>query len=248
MKLLQLNVWQNRLHKQVLDLIAKEQPDILCLQEICSSNYVPPLFPGFAGFEAIQAALPDYESHFAPCFSSPLFGSTCSFGNAIFSRFPLADTEIIFINGQYQEGVELFDRNTTNIRNLQRTAVKTPEGEFCLINHHAFWVPNEMGSQESVEKMQRTADVIKSSPRPLVFSGDLNVVSKSPAMKSIHALLRDLTEEYNIPTTLSGFGKVPNVPCDHICVSEGIQIQKFGAKQDIVSDHLALTLEFGLEV
>lgn len=245
MKLIQLNVWQNKLHKQLMNFLKEEQADIMCLQEICSSDITVPLFPGLRGFEAIKETFPGYHAYFSPCFESPMFGTTCRFGNAIFSRFPLVDTETIFINGAYQKS-EMPDASITNIRNVQRATVRSEQGHFCLVNHHAYWVPSEVGNEISVAKMEKVADILKESPRPLIFSGDLNVTFKSPAMRPVHALLRDLTQEHDIPTTLSTVGKFPNIPCDHICVSEGVNVQNFAASEALVSDHKPLILEFSL--
>lgn len=246
MKLVQLNVWQNRLDRQIMQFLVGEQPDIMCLQEICSSDTTMPFFQGLHGFEAIREAFPDYYHYFSLCFDAPVFGSRCYFGNATFSRFPLTETETVFTNSTYQSA-ETPDTTTTNIRNLQLMTVQSAEGNFRLANHHGFWAPNGMGNEESVKNMEKVAAILGQLPQPLLFSGDLNVVAKSPAMKPIHALLRDLTHENDVPTTLSDFGKVPNVPCDHICISDGIAAKNFVVSDELISDHKALIFEFGLQ-
>lgn len=244
MKLIQLNIWQGRLLRQVLDFLQQEQPDILCLQEVYSSDIDTSLYDFLRGFEKIQAAFTDYHGYFSACYDMPMLDKSFKFGNATFSRYPLTDTETHFINGKYQS-VKTLDEYVPNTRNLQRATVQLDGGKsFRIINHHAYWEPSQIGSEISVQKMEKVAEIVKNSPRPLILTGDLNVIPESPAMQPIHNLLRDLTGEYKLPTTLSEFGKVPNVACDHVCVSDGIQVQKFAASDALVSDHKALILEF----
>ena len=244
MKIIQLNIWQGRFTEQTKAFIEHEQPDIICMQEVYSSKLDTPLMPFFNALERIAAVLPDYDVYFSPVHKLVILGEDVFYGNAILSRHELKDTETFFIHGQYAE-IDTVEQMDSNIRNMQRAGIELPDGkQMTIINHHGYWEPNEVGSEITVDRMQKVADVIKDSPRPLVFAGDLQIISRSPAMKPIHEQLRDLTDEYNLPTTLSSFGKVKNVACDHICVSEEIKVRSFSASDILVSDHLALILEF----
>jgi endonuclease/exonuclease/phosphatase family metal-dependent hydrolase len=246
MKLVQLNIWQGRLLRQALEFLQSERPDFICLQEIYSSNIDTPLYDFLRGYEKIQAAFPDYHGYFSGCYDMTMLDQMFKFGNATLGRYPLTKTETHFINGSYQS-IKTLDEYVTNTRNLQRMVVQLEDGKsFCLINHHAYWEPNQIGSEVTVQMMTKVAEIIKASPQPLIFSGDLNVVPESPAMKPVQAQLRDLTQEYKLPTTLSELGKVPNVACDHICVSDGVQVNQFSASNTLVSDHKALVLEFDI--
>jgi endonuclease/exonuclease/phosphatase family metal-dependent hydrolase len=203
----------------------------------------------FGSFDKIQALFSDYHGYFSANYDLPMFDQKVRYGNALLSRFPLSDTEEFFISGHYhshQTSSEFAaDEGQKEASNLQRVSVKVnDEKSFCLINHHGYWEPSDMGSEISVQKMERVAEIIKTSTRPLIFAGDLNVIPASPAMQPIQALLRDLTQEYNVPTTLSELGKIPNVSCDHICVSDGVEIKSFAVSDALVSDHKALIMEF----
>ncbi len=63
-------------------------------------------------------------------------------------------------------------------------------------------------------------------------------------MQPIRALLRDLTQEYHLQSTLSELGKVKGVACDHISISDGIAVHAFSEGESLESDHLPLIMEF----
>lgn len=246
MKLVQLNIWQGRLLGQILAFLEKEQPDLLCLQEVYSSDLDSVILSFFRSYEAIQATLPNHQGFFSPVYDIAVLGKQVRFGTAIFSRYPMSDQETVLISGELQS-YKTFDDYIPNTRNLQRVTIHIDDTHsFCLVNHHGYWVANELGDDISVEKMKKVAGIVADSPRPLICSGDFNVTPESPAMKPLQEQLRDLTQEYKLPTTLSQFGKVPNVPCDHILVSKGIDVQRFNGSDELVSDHKALILEFNL--
>jgi endonuclease/exonuclease/phosphatase family metal-dependent hydrolase len=244
MKLVQLNVWQGRLHKQILDFLKAEQPDVLCLQEVYSSAITSPLFDLLHIYESVQQLFPEHRGYFSPTYDMAMLGETVHFGIALFSRFPISQQKTFFITGEHHSYGGLQDY-AANVRNLQRVTVHpTDDTTFTLFNHHGYWEPDRMGSATSVVNMQRVADIIAQSSQPIIFSGDLNVVAESPAMQPIQALLRDLTQEYKVTATLSSLGKVTDVACDHICVSKGITVRQFAVREALVSDHKALVLEF----
>ena len=253
MKLMQLNIWQGRLLRQALDFLEQEKPDILCMQEVYSSGINSVDLDFFGSFERIKELFPGYNGYFSANFDIPVFGQKVSYGNALISSFPLLKTETIYTSGEFHsfnifgEFTEYEGENNRIAYNVQKVTVQTGEDKtFCLLNHHGYWLPNRMGSELSVEKMEIVADIIRLSPRPLIFVGDLNVVAESPAMKPIQSILHDLTQEYGLQTTLSELGKVKNVACDHVSISEGIKVQNFGTRNSLESDHKALVLEFDL--
>jgi endonuclease/exonuclease/phosphatase family metal-dependent hydrolase len=246
MKLIQLNIWQGRLLDQIIAFLAREKPDIVCLQEVYSSTLDTSFLSSFHSLEHIKAQFPDYSVFFSPTQQMRVLDNDVFYGNAILSRFPLEDTETIFIDGNYEVQTTAHDANF-NIRNLQRATVRlSDEQKVYVLNHHGYWEQNPVGSAVTIEKMQQVADTVANTGRPLILAGDFNITPYSPAMQPIHKLLQDLTEEHELATTLSIFSKINAVACDYICISEDIIPSSFGVKETIVSDHLALALEFDL--
>jgi endonuclease/exonuclease/phosphatase family metal-dependent hydrolase len=251
MKIVQLNIWQGRLLRQVLEFLRKERPDFVCMQEVYSSKIDNSSQDFLRSFERIQALFPNYHGYFSARYDLPVLDEKARYGIGMLSRFPITDTETLFVVGSrksFATAAELAaHQGQKEPCNLQRVIVRIDsDTSFCLINHHGYWEPNGMGTDANVRAMEKVGEIVRNSPRPLILAGDLNVVFESPAMKPIQAQLNDLTQAYRLPTTLSEFGKVSNVACDHICVSDGIDVHSFHASDALVSDHMPLVMEFNL--
>lgn len=235
-----------RLTRQILPLIEREDPDIITAQEVFSTKATIP-FPDTT-FNLLQLVEDlGYEHvYFSPTWSMTATGEVVEFGNAIFSKYPLLQPETIFTNGHHQADIHA-DTYEPNHRNAQFVVVNTPAGQFHLVNHHAYWEPNPHGSYESKEKMQKVVDHLASlESLPIIVAGDMNVNPGTLAMNVFDGLLSDLTSTYQIRSTLSELGKVSDVACDHILVNSTVNVNKFAALDDLVSDHKALALEFEL--
>lgn len=245
MKLLQLNTWSGRLFHQMMKFIEEQNPDILCLQEVMSCdegivNVTDNKF--FCSLQAIQE-LHGYEHvFFSPIVTTSYLDKKVSYGNAIVSRLPLSDTRTVFINGSLNDPYD--EATRFNTRNLQVAHMRTGNHTFTIANHHAYWRPDRWGDEVTVEKMALVRQELDKEPLPLIFSGDLNVVAESQAMRVFDGWLEDLTATHNIDTTLSVLGKVEGVACDHILVSPEVQVHNFLVADDLVSDHKAVLLEF----
>lgn len=94
--------------------------------------------------------------------------------------------------------------------------------------------------------MKILTKVLSGVSGPLILAGDLNVRTESPAMRVFDGWLEDLTDTHKIKDTLTAFGKVREVPCDHILVSEEVKVLKFEVSNALVSDHTPLILEFDI--
>jgi endonuclease/exonuclease/phosphatase family metal-dependent hydrolase len=234
--------------RQVLDLISELQPDILCLQEAFSSE-VEVAIPDrmLNGFEMIKEHSGLKYSFFSPTLTAIYATVPAAFGNGIISRYPLSDTRTIFINGEYVP-----DYNPTNytmgnnIRNLQIVTVQTDQHEFALANHHAYWLPDPLGDNTTMEKMKLVKQSLESVSLPLIFSGDLNVRAESQSMRVFDNFLEDLTATHHITSTLSSIGKAKNVACDHVMIRNGITVTDYAVCDQLVSDHLAIVCDFNL--
>jgi endonuclease/exonuclease/phosphatase family metal-dependent hydrolase len=247
MKLIQLNIWQGKLLAQILKFLDAEKPDIICLQEVFSSKQQIELPDSmFNSLEQIIAKLGYEYSFFSPTIGMDAFGSKVDYGNAVVSRYPLHNCRTIFTEGIYNPSTNT-KNYFNNTRNLQLTQIDTPSGLLHLANHHGHWEKTPHGSAKSLEKMEVVAGEVQNLiDGALVVCGDMNLLAKSRAMQVFNPLLRNLTAENALPTTLSSLGKVTNVACDHMLVNEGVEVIAFCAADDLVSDHKALILEFEL--
>jgi endonuclease/exonuclease/phosphatase family metal-dependent hydrolase len=231
----------------IFKLLDEVKPDVMCLQETFTSDQmVATPERVFNSLDLIQERSGLKYRFFSPTFTSVYSGVTASFGNAILSRVPLEDTKTVFTNGAY---VPDYNPKTydINIRNLQLASLSVDGVDIIIANHHGHWVIDPLGDEISIEKMKSVMHELKQVHLPLIFAGDLNLKSESEAMRVFDNTLEDLTAIHHIPTTLSVVGKVTNVACDHILISPEVEVQRFEALDDLVSDHKALLLDFSLK-
>lgn len=246
MKLIQLNIWQGRILWQVAPFLKQHNPDIVCLQEIFSSPEGVPNWDSFSGLETLQQALPELQYwFFAPLYSYSVQRRKVTSGNAIGSRYPIVDKQVFFTHGQYVDEKD----PTPNTRNAQSCKLSLSRNvQLGLVNHHAYWDKNPAGAPEAIAKMQQVCDAAMALGDPVIVTGDLNVVPQSKPMQVFKGKLENLTETHAVKTTLTqlarAFDRNNIVPCDHILVSPGVQVQNFYASETIVSDHKPLILEF----
>ena len=244
MKLLTLNLWDGRLLQQALNLLAKEKPDIVCLQEVWSSDEIVRIPADiFNSLDSVSSAIGLPHVFFSPTIKSSVHSTNTGFGNAILSNTPFESTETVFIHGKLQDRYSSLT-HTSNTRNLQKCTINVGDKKLTIFNHHAYWDENPEGNEVSKACMQKVSDEIQKCSGPTILAGDLNVWPKSPAMRVFDGKLRDLTADYGLNSTLSQLGKVDNVACDHILTSEAVHVSTFSASEELVSDHKALMLEF----
>jgi endonuclease/exonuclease/phosphatase family metal-dependent hydrolase len=250
MKVLQLNIWMGKLKRSILDLIEAEQPDILCLQEVFASDEKIVLTQTgmFSILDAIQETTGYQYCFFSPTFSQEVGGVKVDFGNAILSNRPLTDQKTVFINQQYEPNLDV-TKLEPNIRNLQLASLDIGGKRVTIGNHHGYWVGGDIGDvgdTNTVEALQKVAQELQTVDGPLIFCGDLNVRPESPAMRAFDGFLEDLVATNGIDTTLTELGFPSPIPCDHILVSDDVQVLNFTVSDRLASDHKALLLEFDI--
>ena len=242
MKILQLNVWMGKVEGTLRRFLENNDFDVICMQEIFASDDCAGHLSRLCfDREQIQKASRLPYAFFSPNWSSEIAGGIFEEGNLILSRIPFAETHSEFISGEYKEKMILGEVVGNNL-NLQ---IAKLENGLTVINHHGFWRPNPIGDEESVRAFTKVGNIVRQVTGPLVMCGDLNIIHDSPAMRPLD-FLRDLTQEYDVETTLSGLKFDGKVACDHILVNDGIDVQDFAVLPDLVSDHLALTAEVEL--
>jgi len=244
MKVIQLNIWLGHLLNPALAFIDRENPDILCAQEVFSCEAGLGLFDYYQTHQRLFERFP-YQ-FFASTFSLQVLGEPVEYGNAIYSKFPIHDESVDFTHGQYTQNqtVKNFEHN---IRSVQQCKVTLPDGKtISIANHHGFHGTNFNGTDASVASMRKVATSLQAADTPLIFCGDLNVNQASQTAHELDILkLRNLAAEFEIKTTLSSAHRLAlELACDYIFVSPSIKVDKFYASDAVVSDHKALILDF----
>lgn len=246
-RLLQLNIWQGRVFRNLHDFIASEPLDILCLQEVVWSEQEF-IFPGLRllTLQRIQQLLPDYDVFFSPCFESVVDGSVIKQGNVILSRYPIEFSKTVETKVPYETGFIGNDHQgkAQLPQNMQVSEINIGGNVITVANHHGHWEPDSRGTDYSYEKMQIVAQELAAVSTPLILSGDFNVVQESHAMSVFDGLLENKTY-HEARTTLSPLGFPKDIVCDHI-LTRGVEVHESIIDQRVVSDHLPVIIKFSL--
>lgn len=235
LKILQLNAWTGRIKGALIDFIKQGDFDVVCLQEAVWGDNIT-LTNFFATVDEIKEKCGYPYDLRGATWGIRIFSedSIMEQGNVILSRKPFETAEIKEMEEPYKIATTIDDFHYHLL-----TVLRVKVDGLTIINHHGYWDKNPLGNQETVRIAKELASFVKESDSPLVFCGDFNIIHESPAMRTLD-FLTDLTHKYNVDNTLAGLKFDGKVACDHILISDGIEVKSFTVEDRIVSDHKAL--------
>lgn len=243
MKILQLNIWGGKLDKNLIDLLRREEADVLCLQEVVHLPGSHSVF--FADLEEIQQSAGYDYVHFTPSYECNFMHRTMSWGNAVLSRQPFVETKKLYT---YLEKVENFDRTIHTDYNagrvLQHVVIKTEKTPLHVLNHHGYHInSHKNGDNETIRQCGMIADYVKKLEGLVVLCGDFNLVGNCQSIEQINSVLINHVNKNNVTSTRTPLTHKSEA-CDFIFTSPEIEVQNFQVLDDIASDHKALVVEF----
>ena len=242
MKILQLNTWGGRLGKQIVELLKKEQADVVCLQEAIEMLPSGNSFL-FEDLEEIRTKTGYEHVHFVPQFGYNMMNRKAKSGLAILSNVPFEETDVVFTRLEYVDDFDIIDTDY-NIRSLQRITVEYAERKLHILNHHGHHVPTHKdGDEETMRQCQMIVEYISGLEGPVVLCGDFNLAPGSESLEQINKVLVNHAKERGVLTTRTPLTHKTEV-CDYIFTSPDIEVSDFQVLDDIASDHKALTIEF----
>jgi endonuclease/exonuclease/phosphatase family metal-dependent hydrolase len=249
MRLITFNTWQGRLSRNFLPFFKEQHADIVCLQELNSSTEpTGDWLDTFRGLQAIQENSGLKNQYFSPTYSYGMMGVTVDYGNGLLSRYPLSNQQTVFTHGQHTR-ITKADDHVHNTRNAQTVTIASPSGDLTVVNTHAHWDKDPMGSELSVSRLEKLIESLKDVQGPLVVAGDFNLKSESEALQFFKTALglTDLTLEYGLNNTLSNLVTPYQVACDHIFINDHITVENLQLHEELLSDHKALALDFDIK-
>lgn len=187
--ILQLNIEGDRHYQRILPLIEKEQPDVLCFQEVYEAD-----------LNIFQSAYPYLL--FAPLViiqqdtNVGLVGRG-RFGIAIFSKLPFLSTEKMYYVGN-EKTLHVYINGQPNLFNRAVIFVEIEfEGKrFRIATTHFTWSHGGSVTEEQQRDLDAMLPIIKEL-KPLIFTGDFN----APRGKAIFAQLASVLKD-NVPVHL----------------------------------------------
>jgi len=248
LKVLQVNAWTGRIKDGLTRFIKDGDFDVVCLQEaIWDEKHTKMLETYIDTVEKIQEHTELKYDFRSPIYGFKMLGGDVEFtqGNVILSKIPIVKTaeETLCGRNKLADSAKDFERAFKNHRCVVQKA--TLENGVSVFNYHGYWQKDPMGNATTVKYMKRVAKMIKNENGPIIMCGDLNVISRSPAMRELD-FLRDLTAANNVRTTLKNIRLELDVACDHILISDEFSCNYFEVVETVLSDHKAIVVKLML--
>ncbi len=240
MKILQLNIWGGKLGKQIVEIIEREKPDIVCLQEAVMLPGIENLF--VTPLEELASVCGFEHRFFSPSFSFRFMNRTVDWGNAILSHVPYIETSSFFTHGEHVKEFDILEHDY-NMRNLQHIVVERDGKRLHVLNHHGHHVrEHKRGTEETMRQCGMIAEYIEDLEGDVVLCGDFNLAPESESLSILNALLTNHAIEAKVETTRTPLTHKTEV-CDYIFTSKSLKTSNFKVLPDIASDHAALVIE-----
>lgn len=254
MKVVVLNIWGGRGGREnLLNFFDRNKGsvDVFCLQEMWSgpyTEYSDRLIGGVVmdysslmvdAVQRISELMTGYNSYFRPHLLE-------DYGLMMLVReeLPVVDEGEVFVY-KFKGFVPDGDLGKHG-RNIQYVTIDTPHGKRTVINFHGLW--NGLGKGDSEDRITQSRNIIdflKKLDHPFVLCGDFNLLPDTESLKMFEDFgLRNLISEYGIKSTRSSLYEKPNKFADYVFVHSQINVKEFRVMEDVVSDHLALYLDF----
>lgn len=242
-KILCLNLFEGGLFwDNIVTFIHKENPDILCLQEVFNGDDRQPA--SFRSISRLKELLPDYFYYYSPELFEIWPHGQGDGGNAIFSRFPITDENTIFLHEEYRKILRprREDDFSHYPKNLQSVVITIDGKKLHVCNMHGIW---ELGGGDTKERLRMSKLIVKEvkKKKPLVLMGDFNIRPETETIANIEKHLTnvfkgEMVSSFNMEhKTNPGYA---TAVVDMFFASPDLTIVTKSVPMDDVSDHRPL--------
>lgn len=205
------------------DVINNEDADIICINEVRGlGKHI-----AYNGQEKIMAEKTNRNVVFSKCIEFEQFGP---YGDALLSRFPVANYSIIDIpDPEIKDEDEYYET-----RKLLKAEINLEKKITVFISHFG------LAKAEQRNAVETLLNELKKVNTPVIFMGDLNM---TPDCDIIQPIYRVLKEVYTSGGPLTYPSMAPTEKIDYIFVSKDIDIKNVKTIEKVVSDHFPIVAE-----
>jgi len=244
MKLISLNIWGGRIFNPLLDFIKlhSRDTDIFCLQEVFNNELG--VFSKIQKeakldiFSDLKSILPDFDFYINPAQKNEE-----SLAIFVKKTITLQKIDEIFL---YRSKNTMIGKNIATLPvNLQYITFQYNDKKFIVCNLHGHWTPEGKGDNViRLEQSRKIENFLNTFTGAKILCGDFNLAPNTESIKILEAKMKNLIKEYNITSTSSHYYKRGIKFADYAMVSPEVAVKDFQVLPDVVSDHLALYLDF----
>lgn len=248
------NVNSQEVRDEMFDLIQKEQPDVICLQEFMTHNN-----RDIDTEKSMREILKSTYSYFVP-YNAPNYEEI---GLAIFSKLPIKNQGSLLFpeaergNEAMYTDVE-FDKKIFRVYNVHFQSIAFQPDDYKFLKKVEDASPDLLSSRrigsrlkrafiKRSEQVQYLKKHTKSCEFPFVVAGDFNDTPVSYAVQTMSKGLKNAFREKG-----SGFGNTyngdfPNFQIDYILTSPNFEIKNYRIIKKKLSDHFAVRSDVELK-
>jgi len=251
LRIISLNLWAGKVLEPLTSFLkqTRDATDIYCFQEVfnhpsdaeMATNPIKEAVPGLYG--RLLSTLNGFEGHLSASHSS--FGQRM----AIFTSKGIS----VQMEGDITL-CELEDRNFAGKQfktgsGMQWVKFIKDRSIFTVANVHGLWTPDgKKDIPQRIQQSERIIDFFYKQNGPKILCGDFNLLPTTQSVRIIDSKFINLIKKYRIKTTRSRLSNpVAGKFADYMFVSEGVEVRDFKVLEDVVSDHLPLSLEFEVD-
>lgn len=242
MKLICLNIWGGRVHKELLDFLNRhDEIDIFCLQEVYHDAKEKELIYTDAIldiYENLKNTLTNYDGYYRPHLGD-------YYGLALFVKKGLNIIE----EGEHfvhkHKGYIPTDHIGFHAKNIQYLKIILNQKPITIINFHGLWTgKGKSDTDDRLEQSRKIKEFIDSVEGEKIVCGDFNLKPDTESIKILRDGMTDLIKDYKIESTRTSLYTKSEKFADYIFTSPEIKVNKFEVMTDEVSDHAPLFLDF----
>jgi endonuclease/exonuclease/phosphatase family metal-dependent hydrolase len=239
---------------KMLDLIKQQNADVLCFQEFQTSlddRYYDNIKP-------IQAM--GYPYFY---FSYDEDGDLNYYSSAIFSRYPIIDTQKVrfpapslpevLLRTDVRVGSDTISVFTTHLQSFQLNPIdyrridEIKSGEDSVLSHSrnifAKW---KRGVVNRTLQAEMTREVISKSQHPSLLCADLNEIPNSYSYAQVRNDWQDAFLEKGSGIGRTFLGLSPTLRIDYVFADNRFEVRQFTRRKQAYSDHLMLVADLAL--
>ncbi len=246
LKILQWNIWFQEKAENIIKLVKKINPDILCFQEVTiGSSYnnkqdVAKIIAEKINFEYNFSNAHKYEFPITPK------GESNYGGNGIFSKFPIIKNSNFPIVNPSDSKDFPYERRTCAVSKIQLSDNKT----ITMATAHSSYNPRFIENKEKLKEIKKLVDFFKNNKEKLIFTGDLNLIPNTKSVKLIEKQLVHCGPDYKEPTwttkpfSFMGFEETKlRWRVDYVFATKDIKVISSKILKTKYSDHLPILIE-----
>lgn len=239
---------------KMIELIKQQNADVLCFQEFFHSTDTA-LYNNISAIKALG-----YPYYF---YSWDGDGFKQWFGQAIFSRFPIVDSGVVYypqptqreslLHADIRVGKDTLRFYTTHLQSVRFKTqdyqsieeIKNRE-DSLLQNSRNIFHKLKRGIVFRAQQANTVKEHISVSPHPFVITGDFNDVPNSYTYFKISDGLQDafLKKGFGVGRTFTALS--PTLRIDHILVTPDFDVLQFNRQVKPLSDHYMIVADLQL--